>query len=82
MIHKFLFWVAIGILQLEDQRLYSAGLALLEQNLLTLDTHGVFDTEVSLSLLSLRSSPSAPLPPLLSLRSSPSAPHHSVIMLI
>lgn len=46
MIHKFLFWVAIAILQLEDQRLYSAALAMLEQNLLTLDTHGVFETQV------------------------------------
>ncbi|XP_067932348.1 neurofibromin-like [Watersipora subatra] len=44
-IHKFLFWVAIAILQLEDQRLYSAALAMLEQNLLTLDTHGVFETQ-------------------------------------
>jgi len=45
-IHKFLFWVAIAILQLEDQRLYSAALAMLEQNLLTLDAHGVFETQV------------------------------------
>ena len=51
MIHKFLFWVAIAILQLEDQRLYSAALAMLEQNLLTLDTHGVFETQVVYWLL-------------------------------
>lgn len=49
-IHKYLFWVAIAILQLEDQRLFSAALAMLEQNLLTLDSHGVFETQVWLEL--------------------------------
>lgn len=44
-IHKALFWVAISILQLDEIRLYASGLALLEQNLLTLDSHGVFDQD-------------------------------------
>lgn len=42
-IHKFLFWIAVGILQLDDQQLYSSGLAMLEQNLLTLDGQKVFE---------------------------------------
>ncbi|CAF4105521.1 unnamed protein product [Rotaria sordida] len=36
-IHKFMFWIAISILQLEETQLYASGLALLEQNLHTLD---------------------------------------------
>ncbi|CAF5059700.1 unnamed protein product, partial [Rotaria sp. Silwood1] len=36
-IHKFMFWIAISILQLEEPQLYASGLALLEQNLHTLD---------------------------------------------
>ena len=36
-IHKALFWVAISILQLDEITLYASGLALLEQNLHTLD---------------------------------------------
>ena len=42
-IHRHLFWVAISILQLDDVNLYAAGLALLEQNLHTLDSQGIFD---------------------------------------
>ncbi|XP_025089019.1 neurofibromin-like isoform X4 [Pomacea canaliculata] len=42
-IHKFLFWVAISVLQLDEVSLYAAGLALLEQNLHTLDNMGLFD---------------------------------------
>lgn len=45
-IHRFLFWVAISVLQLDEQSLYTAGLALLEQNLHTLDNMGLFDREV------------------------------------
>ncbi|KAL3856417.1 hypothetical protein ACJMK2_011181 [Sinanodonta woodiana] len=44
-IHKFLFWVAISVLQLDEVSLYTSGLALLEQNLHTLDNMGLFDTE-------------------------------------
>ena len=36
-IHKFIFWIALSILQLEETQLYASGLALLEQNLHTLD---------------------------------------------
>lgn len=44
-IHKALFWVAISILQLDESSLYASGLAFLEQNLLTLESHGAFDQE-------------------------------------
>jgi neurofibromin 1 len=44
-IHKFMFWISVSILQLEDSSLYVAGLALLEQNLHTLDTHGLLDAQ-------------------------------------
>ena len=44
-IHKALFWVAISILQLDESSLYASGLAFLEQNLLTLESHGNFDHE-------------------------------------
>ncbi len=44
-IHRALFWVAISILQLDESSLYSSGLAFLEQNLLTLESHGAFDQE-------------------------------------
>lgn len=46
-IHRALFWVAISVLQLDDVTLYAAGLALLEQNLHTLSSQGVFDKSVS-----------------------------------
>ncbi|CAF4208581.1 unnamed protein product, partial [Didymodactylos carnosus] len=39
-IHKFMFWIAVSILQLEETQLYASGLALLEQNLHTLDHMG------------------------------------------
>lgn len=38
--------MAISVLQLDEQSLYTAGLALLEQNLHTLDNMGLFDREV------------------------------------
>lgn len=41
--HKALFWVAVAVLQLDEVNLYSAGTALLEQNLHTLDTLHVFN---------------------------------------
>jgi hypothetical protein len=40
-----LFWVAISILQLDEITLYASGLALLEQNLHTLDSQNTFETE-------------------------------------
>lgn len=43
-IHKFLFWVAISVLQLDVKSLYATGLALLEQNLHTLDNLGLLDS--------------------------------------
>ena len=46
-IHQSLFWVAISVLQLDVAPLYASGLALLEQNLHTLDNQGCFDNEVS-----------------------------------
>ena len=46
-IHKFLFWVAISVLQLDEVSLYSAGLSLLEQNLHTLDNTGLLELDVS-----------------------------------
>ncbi|KAG1714683.1 Neurofibromin [Nymphon striatum] len=42
-IHKALFWVAISILQLDEASLYATGLALLEQNLHTLNSQGYFE---------------------------------------
>ncbi|XP_077293081.1 neurofibromin 1 [Arctopsyche grandis] len=44
-IHKALFWVAISVLQLDEAALYAAGLALLEQNLHTLDSQGQFEAQ-------------------------------------
>ncbi|XP_072557475.1 neurofibromin isoform X1 [Paramormyrops kingsleyae] len=41
--HKALFWVAVAVLQLDEVNLYSAGTALLEQNLQTLDNLRVFN---------------------------------------
>lgn len=49
-IHRALFWVAIAILQLDDSTLYAAGMALIEQNLHTLNSQGAFDKNVSFSL--------------------------------
>lgn len=45
--HKALFWVAVAVLQLDEVNLYSAGTALLEQNLHTLDTMRVFNDKVT-----------------------------------
>ncbi|XP_074600003.1 neurofibromin 1 isoform X2 [Brevipalpus obovatus] len=42
-IHRSLFWVAISVLQLDEVNLYATGLALLEQNLHTLDSQGLFE---------------------------------------
>jgi len=44
-IHRALFWVAVSILQLDEISLYASGLALLEQNLHTLDSQNTFDTQ-------------------------------------
>ncbi|CAB3359077.1 Hypothetical predicted protein [Cloeon dipterum] len=44
-IHRALFWVAVSVLQLDEQSLYASGLALLEQNLHTLDSQGIFETK-------------------------------------
>lgn len=46
-IHRALFWVAASVLQLDDASLYASGLALLEQNLHTLDSQGMFEERVS-----------------------------------
>lgn len=43
-IHRSLFWIAISVLQLDEISLYASGLALLEQNLHTLDSFGTFDS--------------------------------------
>lgn len=45
-IHKALFWVAASVLQLDEASLYASGLALLEQNLHTLDSQGMFEETV------------------------------------
>ncbi|XP_057670020.1 neurofibromin isoform X1 [Diorhabda carinulata] len=44
-VHKALFWVAISVLQLDESSLYASGLALLEQNLHTLDSQGMFEEQ-------------------------------------
>lgn len=49
--HIPLFWVAVCVLQLEDADLYASGLALLEQNLHTLDLFGTFDKRSLSSVL-------------------------------
>ncbi|CAB1348061.1 unnamed protein product [Coregonus sp. 'balchen'] len=41
--HTAVFWVAVAVLQLDEVNLYSAGTALLEQNLHTLDSLRVFN---------------------------------------
>ena len=43
---RHLFWVAVSVLQLDEVQLYAAGLALLEQNLHTLDILGLFNEQV------------------------------------
>ncbi|XP_061381532.1 neurofibromin isoform X2 [Danaus plexippus] len=44
-IHAALFWVSLSVLQLDETALYAAGLALMEQNLHTLDSQGAFDNK-------------------------------------
>ncbi|XP_055698239.1 neurofibromin isoform X6 [Phlebotomus papatasi] len=44
-IHRALFWVAVSVLQLDEVTLYAAGLALLEQNLHTLNSQSLFDKQ-------------------------------------
>lgn len=46
-VHPVLFWVAIAVLQFDEESLYAAGLALLEQNLHTLDKYNYFEKTVS-----------------------------------
>lgn len=46
-IHKFMFWISISVLELEETGLYAAGLALLEQNLHTLEKSNLFDASTS-----------------------------------
>lgn len=55
-IHRALFWVATSVLQLDEVALYASGLALLEQNLHTLESQGVFDDSVSIIANSSRGS--------------------------
>lgn len=56
--HTASFWIAIGTLQLAESGLYPAGLALLEQSLLTLESQGTFDDEsVHEVLLGFRKDP-------------------------
>lgn len=56
--HTASFWIAIGTLQLAENGLYPAGLALLEQSLLTLESQGAFDFEsVDKVLLNFRKDP-------------------------
>ncbi|PSN31934.1 Neurofibromin [Blattella germanica] len=42
-IHRALFWVGVSVLQLDEVSLYASGLALLEQNLHTLDSQRTFE---------------------------------------
>lgn len=44
-IHRALFWIAISVLQLDEVTLYAAGLALLEQNLHTLNSQNLFEKQ-------------------------------------
>ena len=52
-IHRYLFWVATSVLQLDEASLYAYGLALLEQNLHTLDSQGTFDDKVDIYIFIL-----------------------------
>lgn len=45
-LHKLLFWVAVAVLQLEEQSLYAAGLQMMEQNIHCLDEQGAFNSKV------------------------------------
>ena len=53
-IHRALFWVSISILQLDEISLYASGMALLEQNLLTLEYHGAFGGDEQLDTVMLQ----------------------------
>jgi neurofibromin 1 len=56
--HTASFWIAIATLQLAESALYPAGLTLLEQSLLTLESQGIFEKEsVDKVLLSFRKDP-------------------------
>ncbi|XP_015765754.1 PREDICTED: neurofibromin-like [Acropora digitifera] len=56
--HKAFFWIAIAMLQLSEVQLYPCGLALLEQTLITLETHGAFESQpVDKVLLAVRQEP-------------------------
>ncbi|XP_071848474.1 neurofibromin-like isoform X2 [Apostichopus japonicus] len=44
-LHKLLFWVAVAVLQLEEQSLYAAGLQMMEQNIHCLDEQGAFNSK-------------------------------------
>ncbi|CAH2003701.1 unnamed protein product [Acanthoscelides obtectus] len=50
-IHRALFWVATSVLQLDEASLYASGLALLEQNLHTIESQGVFDEQTLESVM-------------------------------
>ena len=43
--HKALFWVEVSILQLDEKSLYASCLALLEQNLHTLNCQNTFEAQ-------------------------------------
>ncbi|XP_046839575.1 neurofibromin-like isoform X2 [Xenia sp. Carnegie-2017] len=56
--HTASFWIAIATLQLAESGLYPAGLALLEQSLLTLESQGIFERQsVDKVLLTFRQDP-------------------------
>lgn len=58
MFHKAFFWIAIAVLQLSEVSLYPCGLALLEQSLITMETHGAFESEsVDKVLMAVREEP-------------------------
>ncbi|XP_048582480.1 neurofibromin-like isoform X2 [Nematostella vectensis] len=55
--HKAFFWIAVAVLQLSELALYPCGLVLLEQSLLTLDSHGVFEEQAHKVLMAVRQEP-------------------------
>ncbi|KAJ7378700.1 Neurofibromin 1 [Desmophyllum pertusum] len=58
MFHKAFFWIAVAVLQLSEVSLYPCGLALVEQSLITLETHGAFESEpVDKVLMAVREEP-------------------------
>nr|XP_046916512.1 neurofibromin-like isoform X2 [Dermatophagoides farinae] len=50
-IHRALFWISISVLQLDEISLYASGLALLEQNLHTLDSSTTFELNTLKSVM-------------------------------